>query len=282
MIILKGLIPIAVVCIFFHTLVVIDLIKKSKSMPRKIKSIWLWLSNFPIVGPIFYMSSRNYNNKDASSRDIFFLIVLYALLIELITAPFRMLSFMSCSVITFVLYFIFVYIISKKFSSQLKESYILSASLLGCSIIILPLHIMDFSNTLISFPDFLFHLFGIVMGYSFFKSSKLFKTIIILFSLSCCIFLYFKGYMMWIHKVYYGTFSGKIERTDVPDFQFADEKGKLISIHDFSGKYTIVDCWYTGCGVCFREFPIFDKEGKFVFRGNIENAKNYIDKMIKE
>jgi thiol-disulfide isomerase/thioredoxin len=114
---------------------------------------------------------------------------------------------------------------------------------------------MWMTDTLISLPDFLFHLLGIVMGYLFYKSTKVFRTIIVLLSLSCCLFIYFKGYEMWHHKLNFGTFTGKPEQTVVSDFQFADEKGQLFSINDFAGKYTIVDCWFTGCGICFRDFP---------------------------
>ena len=250
-----GIMHLAVICIFFHILVVIDLIKKFKSKPRKIKPMWFWLSNFPIFGPIFYISSNNYNNKEASSRNLFFLIMLYALLIALIIIPLRMISFMTCSVIAFVLYFIFVYIVSKKFSSRLKESYILLACLLGCSILDLPLRILQFSSTLVSFPDFLFHLFGILMGYLFYKSNRIVRISILAFSLLSCLFLYYKGYDMWLHKVSFGTFTGKIESKQSYDLFFQTNSGDTLSLSDFKGKYLLLDCWYTYCGVCYQKMP---------------------------
>ncbi|GHU68320.1 hypothetical protein FACS189413_04920 [Bacteroidia bacterium] len=118
-------------------------------------------------------------------------------------------------------------------------------------------------GTLISLPDFLFHLFGIIMGYLFYKSNKTGKTIVLTFSLIGCFFIYFKGYDMWIHKLNFGTFSGKIEMVVTPNFQFTDEKGEMCSISDFSGKYVVVDFWFTGCGICFKKFPkvqdLYDK-----------------------
>ena len=56
----------ASIIIFFHSLVVIDLIKKNKNTPGKIKTIWYWLSHIPVFGPIFYLSSSNYNNNLSS------------------------------------------------------------------------------------------------------------------------------------------------------------------------------------------------------------------------
>ena len=276
-------------------------------------------------------------------------IVLYAFLIEMITFPLRGVSFMGCAVVSFILFFIFQYFISKKYREILNVEYLLLFSLIGASLLQIPLRLCLWSDTLISLPDFLFHLLGIVMGYLFYKSSKIFKTIIVLFSLFSCVFMYFTGGNIWLHKLNFGTFTGKTEQIVTPDFQFFDETGELFSICNFAGKYTVIDCWYSGCGFCFREFPkvqafydqykehpfvslismnsrlkdesdslafemirkrgysfpvyridmgnpvlhqlgvntyptvlIFDKGGQFVFRGNIETAKNYIENVLQK
>jgi len=250
------IIHLALIVLFFHALVVIDIIKKK----GKVKTFWILLSSIPIFGPIAYLSSANYNNKEASGKDIFFLILLYALLIEIVTAPLRMVSFMACSVVTFILFFIFINIVLRKYASKLKSSYILIACLLGCSTLILPIHIVDFSQTLISLPDFLFHLLGIVMGYLFYKSNRFFRVITLTFSLASCLFLYFKGYEMWVHKLNFNTFTGTVaDDGKVYDLTFQTSAGDTLSLTNFKGKYLLLDCWYTYCGYCYMAMPKVQK-----------------------
>ena len=250
----------AFIIVFFHTLVVIDIIKKTKNPQGKIKSIWLWISHFPVFGPIAYLSSANYNNKNASAKDIFFLILLYALLIELVATPFRAFSFTACSVVAFILYFLFINVVSRKYTFQLKIIYIFLACLLGCSILQLPFRIMNFSLSLISLPDFLFHLFGIVMGYLFYKSKRILRISILMVSLLCCFFLYFKGYGMWLNKLSFNTFTGIIDGDNRKyDLTFQTNSGDTLSLSDFEGKYLLLDCWYTYCGVCYQKMPEVQK-----------------------
>lgn len=185
-----------------------------------------------------------------------FLIFLLSLGIELITSPLRgYYGFMTCSVVTFVIYFISVYYVLKKQHDSIKSFYILIAFLLGCSVLALPLHIADFKGTLVSFPDYIFHLLGIIMGFCFYFSNKYKRIIILVFSVSMCVFLYFKGYDMWLHKISYETFTGVIEPKQVDSFQFQSAEGDTISIQDFKGKYVLVDCWYTYCGICYKKMP---------------------------
>jgi thiol-disulfide isomerase/thioredoxin len=65
---------------------------------------------------------------------------------------------------------------------------------------------------------------------------------------------------LWLHKLNFGTFTGVVQnKTKILEFQFIDKDGNIITNQDFVGKYTILDFWNTGCGVCFREFPKFEE-----------------------
>ena len=192
---------------------------------------------------------------------LLFLIVIISLLIEMVTSPLRgYASFMVCSVVTFAIYFVFINLMLRKYSSKLKPTGILIAFLIGCSLLQLPLRIIFFNSSLISFPDFLFHLLGIFMGYFFYVSNKHIKSGIVVTSILCCSFLYFKGYDLWLHKLNFGTFTGIVQNNaEILEFHFTDKDGEIVTNQDFICKYTILDFWNTGCGVCFREFPKFEE-----------------------
>jgi thiol-disulfide isomerase/thioredoxin len=61
---------------------------------------------------------------------------------------------------------------------------------------------------------------------------------------------------MWVHKIYYGSFTGQTAKLEISNLQFQNTEGDTISLSDFRGKYVVVDCWYTYCGVCYKKIPI--------------------------
>jgi hypothetical protein len=56
-----------------------------------------------------------------------------------------------------------MHLVLKRYSEKQKPGYIFISALIGCSLIQLPIRIMDFDLSLISLLDFLFHLVGIIM-----------------------------------------------------------------------------------------------------------------------
>ena len=238
-----------------------------------------------------------------------------------------------------------------------RPVYIVLCALLGASIVDLPLHIIEFKDTLCTLLEFIIRILGVISGYLLYKltsvKSRIFCGILLL---SACFWASIKGNDMWGHKLVFGTFTGKIENTGEYNFIFQTDSGDTLSLSDFKGKYLLLDCWYTYCGYCYQDmsevqklydkykenptikiyamhsaiqekqrdnlpenyatgseilqkkgfdypclsinindpvleelgvngYPtvlIFDKESKLIFRGNIENAGNYIDKLLKK
>jgi hypothetical protein len=220
---------------------------------------------------------------------IFFLLFLLSIAISLIISPLRGIAggINYCSLLGFVIYFFFIHISLKKFQFKLSPVNIFVAVLSGLLILQLPLRIIDFKETLGSLPDFLLHLSGILLGYVSGKQSPKIRGTVFLLGLCICVFMFFKGYEMWLHKLNFGTFTGKTEQTVVPNFRFADEKGQLFSIIREKGYSFPVyhpdmeDPVLHQLGV--DKYPtvlVFDKESRLVFRGSIKTAKDFIDSGI--
>lgn len=192
-------------------------------------------------------------------KNSIFIIILLSFAIELLTSPLRVIAFKLCSVITFIVYFIFICLILNKYAHKIKPLYILIFSILGCSLLMLPIHVFDFESTLVSFLDYLFHLLGILLGFCFFLSKKIMRIGVLCFSIFSCIFLYFGGYDMWLHNIGYGTPNGRITAEPLghlcKDFKIQNIQGDTLSLTDFTGKYLIMDFWFTFCGICYQDMP---------------------------
>lgn len=68
--------------------------------------------------------------------------------------------------------------------------------------------------------------------------------------------MFFQGWDYWLHKITFGTFTGKVAAYNLPiKFESFDEQKNSVTDEDFHNKIVVLDFWYTGCGVCFQKFP---------------------------
>jgi len=154
-------------------------------------------------------------------------------------------------------YFIFTNYICKHYGRKIPPKYILLAILLGISVLQVPIRIIDLRGTIWSLPDFLVHLSGIIGGYIYYKNRwTLKKAIIYITAIYClgCVCIYIA-----MNVGSYNTLLGVITPTATSNFTMKGCKEKDTSLSHFRGKYLVVDCWYEQCGVCFHEFPNFQK-----------------------
>lgn len=68
----------------------------------------------------------------------------------------------------------------------------------------------------------------------------------------------------------YGTYTGYIPKKEV-NINFLNAEGDEIPVEFFSGKYVVLDCWYSACGYCMEEFPVIEKlHEKYNLNENVE------------
>lgn len=105
-------------------------------------------------------------------------------------------------------------------------------------------------------PTVTAHCLGVISAYFYFKNKPP-KNIVPLFLSSCfVVFMFFQGWNLWIHRIDYGTFTGKVTAYNLPaKFEAFDEQKNLIAENDFNGKIVLLDFWTTTCGICFQKFP---------------------------
>ncbi|MFT3753270.1 MAG: TlpA disulfide reductase family protein [Paludibacter sp.] len=184
----------------------------------------------------------------------------YSALLGIAISPLRgYFSFIACMAVGYVLFFLLTYVLIIKLSSKANTEKITLSILAGFLILNIP-RFYDFKGSLISLPDECFHFLGIVVGYLFFKIKTFTRWIILVTASVLCLFVYIKGYEMWGNKLFYGTFSGKIEMEEAPEnLAFADFTNSPVSINRLKGKVVVLDFWNSKCGVCYRKFPELQK-----------------------
>jgi thiol-disulfide isomerase/thioredoxin len=113
-----------------------------------------------------------------------------------------------------------------------------------------------FSKTVISLPDALIQTLGIPCGFFYWHWKGFRRYVPVLFSLVLLAFMIFTGYDMWVHKLNFDTFTGRINPVNLPaSFEAVTEEGEIVSDESLAGKIIILDFWHTKCGVCFEKFP---------------------------
>ncbi|MCD9188961.1 MAG: TlpA family protein disulfide reductase [Pyrinomonadaceae bacterium] len=121
-----------------------------------------------------------------------------------------------------------------------------------------------FVGSVFSLPLLLLHIFGIISGYLFVQIQNKLKILPFSLCILFSIFMFFEGWDYWIHRINFGTFTGKVHAYNLPTkFEALNEQKNLIEENDLNNKIILLDFWTTTCGLCFKKFPklqsIYDK-----------------------
>jgi thiol-disulfide isomerase/thioredoxin len=111
-------------------------------------------------------------------------------------------------------------------------------------------------NDLFGLPVVITYFLGVFSAY-FYLKSKLPKNLIV-FTLSSffVVFMFFQGWDYWLHKLDYGTFTGRIESDKLQQkVEGIDQHNNKINNQTLESKIVLLDFWHTKCGVCFQKFP---------------------------
>lgn len=193
-----------------------------------------------------------------STKNKFFArVLIYPFLLEGVLMPLR--GYVSFAVDTIVGFFLFIllsYYLIKKKEESVSPVKILFILVIG---LVIPnsMRFWEFKETLLSFPDQLFHLLGIVVGYLLFKIKNYSKWIVLATTSIACIFMYAKGYELWLNKLNYGTFTEQIIAEKITtEIAFTDSTNSVININHLKGQIVLLDFWNTKCGFCYKKFPV--------------------------
>lgn len=186
-----------------------------------------------------------------------FFVFLFSFLLDIAVSPLRGYAGMKySSLFGFAAFFFLTTLCFNKYKNKIAGWQILLCLLAGLWILQLPMRIVHFRDSLISFPDALVYTLGVFCGFLYWQLKSPLNILTSFLGFSIAVFMFFQGYDLWLHKLNYGTFTGKVEAHNLPaKFEAFDEQKKLKTDEDFDNKIVLLDFWTTTCGVCFKKFP---------------------------
>ena len=159
--------------------------------------------------------------------------------------------------IGFTIFFLFA-CITLRLTKKLFPFLTILSLFIGISAMHLPPRLIDFNGTLISLPDYVFHVLGLLTAWMFHIARSWKKWVIAGVGFSVTLFMFFRGYSMWIHKLNFDSYSGHYS-APFPEFVAEEKNGNRLSKDSLKSKLVLIDFWHTQCAACFRKFPLLDK-----------------------
>ena len=138
---------------------------------------------------------------------------------------------------------------------KISFSVVILAMLLGISLIQVPLRISSWNSTTGSLPIYIAEIVGILTGALFYRTKKGLKFFVLIAAIVAFLCFQLQLVPMYWHNLNFGTFTGKIDNSSITPFEIQTDKGDTILLTDLSKRITVIDCWYTYCGVCYQKMP---------------------------
>ena len=200
-----------------------------------------------------------FSKKNSSTRHFLQISVWYVLTICVVSVTRSALGFDYSILIGCPVWFLFAYLICRHYTKWLSVRNILFALLLPCFILEWLDRVFYWERNNVSFPSSLFFLLGLITGILLYKKRNYITYLFVSFYLLASIWMFTDGYKLWLNKLNYGTFTGRVERTIMKDYQFLNEEGDTVRLSDWKGKKVLIDCWTKYCGICYQKMPIIQR-----------------------
>jgi thiol-disulfide isomerase/thioredoxin len=211
-----------------------------------------------------------------------FKIFLLSALLPILTAQISRRRIDYNSILIFIAYFCLTIYCIEKFGVELPTWSILLILVLGRCLPSLHTIYGYITGEVWSLPYFLFNMWGIFCGFLYLRLKSPFN--ILPFFLGClfAVFMLYQGWHLWIHRINFGTFTGRVETFAFPaKFEAFDEQKNFITNRNFQNKIVLLDFWIKTCGLCFQKFPqvqaVYDK-----YKNDPSVAIYTINKLVEE
>jgi len=158
-----------------------------------------------------------------------------------------------------ILYFIFTWYFLLQTKTRREGFIVVLILALPPLLLYLPLYTLHSNSIRFSLPSTISHFIGIAFGWCAYLSTKRIKIILSVILIIASLWVAFFGYTMWLNKDNFGTYTGKVNFKTEFSVVGVNQFGDTITSEDIKGKVVVFDFWYSGCGVCYREFPGFQK-----------------------
>lgn len=167
-----------------------------------------------------------------------------------------LIGFPLSSLIGFVVYTCLTVVFLQKWKTKLAPKYILLAIWMGVGLLETIHRCLYPIDGHISIPSTLLWWFGILCGYLYWRASRVWlKIVVVSLPFLFTLWMSYYGYSMWIHKLNFGTFTGKVDKVVPSDHSLLDDANGVINLSQFKGKYVVLDFWHKTCGVCYSKMP---------------------------
>ena len=180
---------------------------------------------------------------------------------------------------SYLAFFLFtIIVIKKKLVTWQKALYLLPSILIFWYVLALLIDnrfrvsVDTFFYNNLGLPSLIAELIGIYLGILFCASKvKRFIPIGLFGLISFFFFLGNKSIIdKWLHFLNFRTFSGIVQVKE-PKWQAILPDSQVINQGTYADKILIMDFWYSACGACFRDFPVFDS-----LRKHYENDSTFV------
>ena len=155
----------------------------------------------------------------------------------------------------FVYNFLLSFIITIVFLKKKKKWFLISYLIIALILTFYIFYINDFKLIALHTLSSLSLLIGLIFGCIYYFLRFKFVTLFLVLLINSFVLLY--GYEIWLNKLNYGTFLGNVNYEISNNSFLYDSDNNVFKFE--KDKIYVLDFWNTTCGVCFQEFPKFEK-----------------------